>query len=189
MVIAVLAMVSMLGAASMVIDWGIYLVLQHQLQNAADAAALDAVWYYPACNNATTWTQAGCQTSSSYPAPAQCTAPGNALPCTAAVNAAKANLGMGLSLCQGPNLPSGSIPVNIAAGPGQRLNLPGVGTYVVTLSCNAPHWFARVLPGVDLSATISASSAAAIGWLGPNGQLLGDPQPARGTPLVARLLI
>jgi Flp pilus assembly protein TadG len=198
MVIAMLAMVSMLGALSMVVDAGIYFVIQHQLQNAADAAALDAVWYYPVCDDTLPSGQsgqAGCQTLNPDPAPAQCTAPpaGNAAPCTAAVNTASANLGIAMSLCQGPNLPSGTIPVQIAAGPLDRsLNLPNVRPYVVTVSCQAPHWFARVLPGVNLTALLSASSSAAIGWPGPNGQLMGQaPQPDTDPPtrLVARLIV
>jgi hypothetical protein len=196
MVIAMLAMVSMLGALSMVIDAGIYFVLQHQLQNAADAAALDAVWYWGACkanpvDNADPWNQAGCQTSNGNPTPGQCTGlPADKVnPCKAAVYAAQANLGVAVSLCQGPNLPSGTILPDVTATPGPPLNLPGISTYVVTVSCNAPHWFARVLPGVNLTAPISASASAALGWLGPSGSLLGDPQPDPTTPLVARLII
>jgi len=198
-VIAALAMTALLGAVSLVIDAGVYFVLQHQLQNAADAAALSAVWYYPACQIPNLsdpndpWRKAGCQPSNPDPRPPQCNPALAPAPCTAAVTMAKANWSAALSLCQGPNLPNGTIPVNIAANPSQGLNLPGVSTYVVTLSCDAPHWFARVLPGVNLTMHISVSSAAALGWLGPNGQLLGDPQPpptppALSTPLVARLL-
>jgi len=198
MVIAMLAMVSMLGALSMVVDAGIYFVLQHQMQNAADAAALDAVWYWSACNakvnppdNSDPWNQAGCQTSNADPTPAGCPPRGtpNSAPCTAATNAARANWGAALSLCQGPNLPTGTIPVRVEVGPGEPLNLPGVSTYVVTLSCDAPHWFARVLPGVDLTTNISASASAALGWLGPSGSLVGDPRPDTDPPLVARLII
>jgi hypothetical protein len=198
MVIAVLAMVSMLGALSMVIDAGVYFVLQRQLQNAADAAALDAVWYWHACNanpvdNLNPWNQAGCQTANPDPTPRQCNGlpPDKVNPCKAAVHAAQANLGVAVSLCQGPNLPSGTIIPDVKAQPGEPLNLPGINTYVVTVSCDAPHWFARVLPGVNLTTNISASASAALGWLGPNGQLLGDPQPVTDppTPLVARLII
>jgi hypothetical protein len=110
-------------------------------------------------------------------------------PCSAAVYTTKANWSAALSLCQGPNLPTGTIPVKIEANPSQQLNLPGVGTYVVTLSCDAPHWFARVLPGVNLTMHISVSSAAALGWLGPNGQIEGGSSPPNPPQrLVARLL-
>ena len=201
-VIAALGMVAMLGAVSMVIDAGVYFVLQRQLQNAADAAALDAVWFSPACGPiafgnppSDPWLKAGCQ--SQYPnnpasTPPECKVAPNALynsnPCSAAVYTTKANWAAALSLCQGPNLPTGTIPITITAAPSQALNLPSVGTYVVTLACDAPHWFARVLPGVNLTMHISVSSAAALGPLGPNGQLVGGPPPAN-TRLVARLVL
>jgi hypothetical protein len=181
-------MVAMLGAVSMVIDAGVYFVLQRQLQNAADAAALAAVWYKPACPPTAPWVAAGCQTTiSGSPAP-QCNPFLDPFPCTAAVETAQANWGQASLLCQGPNLPAGTIPVNISTGAGQVLNLPNVQPYVVTLSCDAPHWFARVLPGVNLTMKISVSSAAALGWLGSNGQLVGDPPPPNAR-LVARLIL
>jgi hypothetical protein len=98
-----------------------------------------------------------------------------------------------MSLCAGPNLPAGTIPVKLSAHPGLppsgSLVIPNVTPYVVTLTCDAPHWFARIIPGVNLTMTINASAAAALGWLGPDGQLLGDPRPSSSTPLVARLLL
>jgi hypothetical protein len=195
MTLALVGMVSMLGAVSMVIDAGVYFVLQRQLQNAADAAALSAVWYDPACVSAN-WGDYGCQ-SVNAPSAQECSqAPNNAYdarPCTAAVDTMKANWSQALALCAGPNLPNGTIPVNISTHPGlppnQSLIVPSVTPYVVTLSCDAPHWFARVLPGVKLTMTINASAAAALGWLGPNGQLVGDPRPANNPPLVARLIL
>jgi hypothetical protein len=203
LVIAALAMTAMLGALSMVVDAGVYFVIQRQLQNAADAAALDAVWYAPACFQGLgyqAWTDAGCQTSNAQPLPPGCNPFIAPDPCKAAVYAANANLGVAASLCQGPGT-SGAIPVQIATSPGTGLNIPSVGTYVVTLSCDAPHWFARVLPGVcqaampGCSMRLSASAAAALGWLGQNGQLVGGqtpppPTPPRTTtPLIARLIL
>jgi hypothetical protein len=201
MVIAALAMTGMLGALSMVVDAGVYFVIQRQLQNAADAAALDAVWYTPACLGAyQTWIDAGCQAGNADPLPSGCNPVTATAPCKAAVYTARANLGVAVSLCQGPGT-SGTVPVQITTGAGQRLNIPNVGTYVVTLSCDAPHWFARVLPGVcqaamsGCSVQLSASAAAALGWLGPDGQLVGGqvpppPTPPRTTtPLIARLIL
>jgi hypothetical protein len=202
MVIAVVATVSMLGALSLVIDAGLYFVIKRQLQNAADAAALAAVWYDPACPGST-WSDYGCQTAGGPTAP-ECNVPpnnlsGNALPCTAAVNQVKANSSVALSLCAGPILPTGAIAVDISAHPGvgppnsdPNLVVPNVTPYVVTVSCNAPHWFARVLPGVNLTMEINANAAAALGWRGDNGQLFGGPPPSPPSPppppLVARLI-
>ena len=167
------------------------------MQNAADAAVLGAVWYDPACQGGNAaWVTAGCQTGlqPSMPIAPECTQPPNAAfdprPCTVAVNLMEANWGIALSLCAGPNLPSGAIPVMIDAHPGLpppgMLNIPNVTPYVVTLSCDAPHWFARIFPRIQLTTHISASASAALGWLGPNGQMIGGPG---GTQLVARLII
>jgi Flp pilus assembly protein TadG len=189
-IIAALAMTSMLGAVSMVIDAGIYFVLQRQLQTAADAAALAAIWYFPACD-AADWSAAGCQPTNPDLPPTECTTPPNSTfgapgPCTAAVNTVKANQSVALSLCAGPNLPAGTIPVQITAKPGPTLVVPQVGTYEVSLSCDAPHWFARVFPNVSLTMHINANASAALGWLGPNGQLVGG---LTGTKLVGRLIL
>jgi putative Flp pilus-assembly TadE/G-like protein len=196
-VLAALAMVAMIGAISMVIDVGVYFVIQRELQNAADAAVLDAVWYEPACPSR--WVVAGCQANNN-PSPAlECTVPpnnsppGNPVPCTAAVNEVEANWNVALSLCAGPQQ-SATGSIQIVAGPGLppagSIVSPSVSPYQVTVSCDAPHWFARVLPGVKPSMRISASSAAALGWLDPNtGQLRGDPRPGTNPPLVARLLL
>jgi Putative Flp pilus-assembly TadE/G-like len=192
MAIAAVAMVSMLGAVSMVVDAGVYFVIQHQLQNAVDAAALDAVWFSPACfGTLPDWVAAGCQAHNPLTPPAGCSGD-NAAPCTAAWDEARANWGIAVSLCNGPKSTPGN-NVQLAAGPGlpppETLNVPTVTPYVVTLSCDAPHWFARVLPGVNATMHISASASAALGWLGPNGQLIGGPQPDPSSRLVARLLI
>ncbi len=192
--IAAFAMTAMLGALSMVIDAGVYFVLQRQMQTAADAAALAAVWYDPACPSSQ-WGGAGCQANNPDPEAPECAVPPNVSfnwkPCTAAVEIVKANWGVAQSLCAGPNLPTGVNPVRITAYPGLppsgSLVTPSVVPYVVSVSCDAPHWFARVLPGVSLTMSIQASAAAALGWLGPNGQIVGG---ATGTPpLVARLVI
>jgi hypothetical protein len=187
-------MVAMLGAVSMVIDAGVFFVIQRQLQTAADAAALAAVWYDPACPYFTPWGSYGCQPPNSSPPEPECAvAPNqNDAPCNAAADSVKANWSVALALCAGPKSATGT--VQIAAGPGippsGSLNVPAVQPYVVTVTCNAPHWFAQVLPGVLPTMTISASASAALGWLGPNGQLLGgNTRPTLSTPLVARLLI
>ena len=46
--------------------------------------------------------------------------PGNDGPCIAASNQVQANSAVVLSLCAGPNLPGGTIPVAIDAHPGPR---------------------------------------------------------------------
>jgi Flp pilus assembly protein TadG len=193
MALAVVSMVTMLGALSMVIDAGVYFVVKAQLQNAADAAALAAVWYTPACPS--TWQSAGCQASYPNPDATNCSTPsGNVGPCSAAEDVVRANWSVALSLCSGPKLAPGTIPVTLSAHPGLPPNfsdlvVPSVTPYVVTLDCQAPHWFARFIPGVNLIMDINANATAALGWRGPSGELLGDPRPVSNPPLVARLIL
>lgn len=197
MALAVISMVTMLGALSMVIDAGVYFVVKAQLQNAADAAALAAVWYSPACpGSEPNWQGAGCQTSYPNTDSTNCSSPpGNLGPCSAAEDVVKANSSVALSLCSGPKLPSSTIPVTVSAHPGippaSNLVVPNVTPYVVTLECQAPHWFARFVPGVNLIMDINANATAALGWLGTNGQLLGDNDPniPANPRLVARLIL
>jgi hypothetical protein len=183
-------MAAMLGALSMVVDAGVAFVIQRQLQTAADAAALAAVWYPLACSPS--WD--GCQPTNADPEPPECMVPpndaaGNQWPCTAAVETIKANWGVALSLCAGPNLPTGSngVGISIVTQLDGSIVVPAVQPYAVILTCNAPHWFARVLPGVDLTMTIGARASAASGWVDTNGHLSGS-RNTPSTPLVARLL-
>ena len=140
MALAVISMVTMLGALSMVIDAGVYFVVKAQLQNAADAAALGAVWYSPAC----VASDPGCQAS--YPNPhGDCpdSPAGNRQPCSAAEDLVKANSSVALSLCSGPMVANGTMPT-ISAHPGlpqpsSNIVVPNVTPYVVKLDCQAPH--------------------------------------------------
>jgi len=197
--VATLAMTTMLGALSMVVDAGVFFVIQRQLQNAADAAALAAVWYDPACISSSgvlpndTMDKHGCQNfdPNLWPFPAECSVPPNVanMPCSAAVAAVKANWSSVLGLCAGPNLPAGTIPVHITAYPGVAPPAPSpqLPPYVVSVSCDAPRWFARVLPGLSATVHLNGNASAALGWLGPSGQLQATP-PAPPIRLVARLM-
>jgi len=186
---AALGMVAMVGMLSMVVDAGVYFVIQRQLQNAADAAALAAVWYGLPCKTVDPTYSYGCQNPPPSPPPT-CTDPAEYLPCTAATDQVRANWGVALSLCQGPtNLPS-AIPVDIHTKVYGPLVIPYVSAYAVSVSCEAPHWFGRILPNISPTMHISASAAAAIGWRGPNGQLQGGSYPpgVPTAPLMARLV-
>jgi Flp pilus assembly protein TadG len=185
-------MTSMIGALSMVVDAGVYFVIKAQLQNAADAAALAAVWYDPSCDSSSTaWGPAGCQPVPAVVAPT-CPPPSDAQdkgPCTAATNEVNANRGVALSLCAGPNLATGAIPVKVDVYPSTTtVSTPPIRPYVVTLSCDAPHWFAHILPNVLPTMHINANAAAVLGWLQPNGGVIGGPRPITNPPLAARLV-
>src|SRR5215471_15537972 len=48
---AAIGIVAMVGMLAIVIDNGMFLVAQRQMQAAADAGALAGAWYYPICPN------------------------------------------------------------------------------------------------------------------------------------------
>jgi hypothetical protein len=193
-VVAALAMTCMLGALSMVVDAGVFFVIQHQLQNAADAAVLAAVWHSPACDG-TNMSPGGCQTLPVTPA-SECAQPPNSDynsdPCSAAVEMVKANWSSVLGLCAGPNLPGdpNRVQINVYPGvpPGYPYQLP-LTVYVVSVSCDAPRWFARVLPGLTPTVHLNANAAARLGWVDANGQIQATPpNPPAPARLVARLI-
>jgi uncharacterized membrane protein len=145
-VIAAIAMVAVVGGLAMVIDAGMFFVIQRQLQSAADAGALAGAWYQPIC-----LTPPGCRLS---PPTAQ----------SVAQSVARANAETIKGLCGG----------NISVPPpasGTPLNLPrNVNAIVVTVECDAPYTFGRIL-GLTTPKHISASAAAAIGDRDANGDM------------------
>ena len=172
---AAVAMVALVGSLAMVVDTGIFFVIQRQLQSAADAGALAGAWYDPVCPAAAS----GCATGSAA---------------EVAISVARANAEIIQPLCGGP------ITVDPPTLGSVKLNLPqNVPTIVVTVHCNASYSFGRIL-GLT-NRPISASAAAAISDRDVNGDITNFttdatnavppavPQPS-GTPVlrVARLI-
>jgi hypothetical protein len=134
--ITAVVMVAMVGALALVVDVGMFVVVQRQFQAAADAGALAGAWYQPVCVT----VAVGCK-------------PGDAS--AVAEQVAEANARSMAGLCGGTD-PAATVEV------GTTLNLPArVNAIVVTVDCRAGYSFGRIL-GLS-SARISASSAAAIG--------------------------
>jgi hypothetical protein len=134
--ITAVVMVAMVGALALVVDVGMFFVVQRQFQAAADAGALAGAWYQPVCVT----VAVGCQ-------------PGDAS--GVARQVAQANADSMAGLCGG-TIPTPQVAV------GTTLNLPArVNAIVVTVECNSGYSFGRIL-GLT-TARISASSAAAIG--------------------------
>ncbi len=170
-VVAAIAMVAVVGAVAMVIDTGMFFVIQRQLQSAADAGALAGAWYHPVC-----------------PAGVEACHPGTT-PSAQDIghDIAMANAQTINGLCGGTvNVP----PPNVGS---IQLNLPqGVNVIVVTVECDAPYTFGRIL-GLVTPRHISASAAAGIGDRAPSGDLTTfSTNPGCADPInncrIARLL-
>jgi hypothetical protein len=183
-------MVALVGASAMVIDLGIFCVIQRQMQNAADSAALAAVWYGPVCDPAAQGA-GGCQSTWPGPHPSVCTttpptpARLDEVPCSVAMAYAQQNLDLVSGLCSGPY--GNAAPPTVTTYPADPYRLMNGGAvahiYIVTIECNAPYWFGHILPTLPLSHRIATNAAAIIGWRGPNGDLASTPS----TTLIARL--
>jgi hypothetical protein len=146
--LAAVAMVAVVGGLAMVIDAGIFLVVQRQLQTAADAGALAGAWHPPVCPAGGT----GCL-------------PGDAE--LVAKSVAQVNADTVKQLCGGVI----AKPKTKTGTPVDRLITPNVNWIVVTVECSAGYSFGRIL-GLDRK-LITASAAAAIGDRMSNGDI-GD---------------
>lgn len=189
-----MTMVVMVGAVALVVDAGIFFVTGRQLQSAADAAALTASWYEDSVDGTTPL----CDFPNPPPPSAQCdhmathSYPVSTIhPCyfdsDCAANAvAERNIGFIGQLCRNITFnPASTGPGN----PGRVLSIanppgnPIVATnfYVMTISCDAPYWFARIFPNIPATMTISATATANVGYLSPVGvttditQAVGHP--------------
>ena len=186
MVLTGAVMLVLIGAVAVVADWGMFFVIQREMQSAADAAALAAVWYSPVCNGTSqTWVDAGCQTAG--PTPRSACAGLRDFACETAFRFALANLGSIVGICDNFN-PSTSIT---ASQNGTHAN-PTVNIYVVHIECNARHLMGNVVPNVLPTFLLTANAAATIGWRDTNGDVVGDPpvgSPPPSPPLISRLVL
>jgi hypothetical protein len=123
----------------MVVDVGMFMIVQHQFQSAADAGALAGAWHDPICPMVDDL----------------CLGPAQSAVGTA-TQLAQMNADAVAGLCSGK--PAVTVP-----SLGTKLNVPsGVPTIVVTVECDANYSFGRILPGL-VNKHISASAAAVIG--------------------------
>jgi uncharacterized membrane protein len=141
-VLAAVAMVAVVGGLAMVVDAGMFFVIQRQLQTAADAGALAAVWYDPVCPGVYTGAPPnGCLTSRT--------------PVAVAQEVAKANADTIKQLCGGT-----VVPATVTTGT-TLIRPSNVSTVVVTVECEAGYSFGRIL---NLNRKhLTASAAAALG--------------------------
>ena len=163
--LALMAMVVLVGAVALVVDAGVFFVTQRQLQNAADAAALAAVWYPPVCNYP---DDPDCQKTSSSPCDADCM--GDAV--------VQANMGFAGKLCG--NLQISPPPKN------RTVTAESLTYYVITIDCDAPYWFARVFPEIPAVMHLRGSATATIGYPTLTGVFQGPPLQSTDH-LIARL--
>jgi hypothetical protein len=193
------AVVALIGALSMIVDAGVFFVIQRQLQSAADSAALASVWYGQPCYALASgdWHVAaryGCYVFNPI---------GNYVinPDTVAQQYVTSNASTAIALCAGPTLPNGAVvlkepgdttpvaPGSVAVYPSSaQLIVPKLNTYQVTVTCDAPRWFGRIFPNLSANVHLSASSIATIGWLDPSGQLTSEMPTTPNPRLSSRLI-
>jgi len=173
-VFAAVIMVAVVGAMALVIDVGIFLIIQRQFQSAADAGALAGAWHDPVCP---------------FPDPASPNSPGMNLclgPKSTGAPTAAERVARQLAQVNGDRaagLCGGAVTVTVPSPDGGvPRNVPkNVRAIVVTVECDAGYMFGRILPGL-ITKHISASAAAAIGdrSIGPSKTVGGGPDCTSG---------
>src|SRR5579864_5041855 len=164
--LAMFGLIVTIGAVALVVDAGVFFVTQRQLQTAVDAAALAAAWYSPACDPGIMGTACS-NTPPPLPPPTWDWTSNYPAHCVA--NAVlQDNLGFTGGLCGGTPQPPTSAVVAYGS--------TGLSEYVVTVTCVAPYWFARIFPDMP-TMEITASAAATAGFPNASKTDLGQPTP------------
>jgi len=179
--IAAGAMTAVIGAVALVVDTGMFYIVQRQFQTAADQGALAGAWYFPVCQDPGPVVQiTGCHNVNLSP-------PGGGHANDVARQITMLNVEHVAPLCT-----QNSLQVTVQSG-GAGLQAPRdhVNAIVVTVTCDAAFAFGQIL---NLQTnTISASAKAAMfGW-DPPTQTFHDfpascPTPATGPCVMARLI-
>ncbi|HLZ27696.1 MAG TPA: pilus assembly protein TadG-related protein [Chloroflexota bacterium] len=186
-VFAAVAMVAMVGGLAIVIDGGMFFLIQRQFQTAADAGALAGAWHDPICPGNALYSPP-CIASPAAPTPVgtvvgtppNCVSPPSPVganpscvdcpgtPGFPACDVALANAKTVSQLCIGP--------IRAIVATGTTLIKPArVNTIVVTVKCDAGYTFGRIL---NLSSrTLWASAAAALGNRSANNSPLCNTNP------------
>ncbi len=138
MAFAAIGMVAMVGALAIVVDNGMFLVAQRQMQAAADAGALAGAWHDPICPLGSSG----------------CLGPANSAQ-TVASQVAQANAAQIEPLC------GGQVTVDPPAIGTTLVRPSNVNVIVVSVHCDAGYSFGRIL---NLTTkTIGGSAAAGLG--------------------------
>ena len=161
---AIIALVSILG---LVVDFGMFRLIDSELENAADAAALAAVWYTPVCPT----TDLRCATDNGQP---NKTAP------QVATQFAQSNLGLARALCG----TDPTIDPHI-----QPIQQPSTTAVTVIIQCDA-HYLAGSILGLRQT-QITRWATAAIGDKDPVTGKMGSyvAPPAGSASLIAGLML
>jgi uncharacterized membrane protein len=169
---APIAIITFIGIIGVVVDIGIFRLIDSEFENAADAAALAAAWYDPVCPNSPPFSDPRCARTDNTPNSA----------ITVATTLVSKNLGLASALC-------GSTPV-VTVSPVKPLVAPSARAVSVIIHCTAPHVVGRILgvsQGADIYRWATAGLGDAVSGSGGSRSLgdfrLGDP-----TPLVVALV-
>jgi len=161
-----MAVIMCIGVLGLVLDVGIFRLIDREFENAAAAAALAAAWYDPVCPVPTNPQFLGpdtrCTTNKSdgTPRPDNTYQPQpNDTATQVAVDIANRNLGLAKKLCS--DVPT--IQVNTGS-----IQNPSANAVSVIISCHAPFLAGAILRAGD-GGTLTRWATAAIGSVQTNG--------------------
>ena len=189
--IAPVAIMVFIAVIGLVVDIGFFRLIDSEMENAADAAALAAAWYDPVCPNNPQQTNPPqdprCEFKSDGITPRTDNDPSRCAPQTCAeyeaTLVATQNLGLASALCDSSVLVQVSNPT--------PPNAPGARAVSVVIECNAPHVVGRIL-GVSQDMQIYRWGTAALGQVAagsnPSRPSLGGYVAGSSAPLLAALV-
>jgi uncharacterized membrane protein len=162
-----IAVIACIGILGLILDIGIFRLIDSELENAADAAALAAAWYDPVCPV----LDSRCATDNTA---------GFATP--KAREMAKHNLHVAAALC-GDDPPNKD--ANIQVQTSNQIHNPSAPAVSVIISCKAPYLAGAVLR-LSGDSQIIRWATAAIGDKQPDGSL--GNYTLGGSALIAALI-
>jgi len=153
------ALIACIGVLGLVLDVGIFRVIDSEFENAADAAALAAAWYDPVCPVVDRTAQGG------LPVDPRCVRPDDNYQNAAfdvARKVAASNLGLASKLCA--TAPELNPPPNV-----KPIRSPDAQAISVIVTCNAPYLAGAVLQAGSGSSQIIRWATAGLGSIQLDG--------------------
>jgi hypothetical protein len=161
-----IAIIACIGILGLVLDVGVFRLIDSELENAADAAALAAAWYPPVCPAIDPRCPPDTTNESAQ---------------SIAATVGNANLGLASKLCA-------DVPA-IQVNPG-LIQDPDISAVSVIYTCQAPFLAGAVLPGNGGTTTITRWATAGVGSVQTDGSFAYAAAQAQDPnfPLIATLV-